>query len=372
MSQQMKSIYPKVIAGQNLIRLSNGTFYIGTSRKGHNFPDSEQFRFLQYCNGDRDLNQISTIIGTQISSLYNYLDVGLKQGYLQSITPSAKLTNIKGAVGNFGRSIENQQDQTLTRRQVEIDFISAQSLDGPQTLQNRSTKVILIFGSNKFAFALLAALHASGFNNARVIGSFGKDSGQIKAEDISGGVIQPADVGSTLAQLSKRVLREHQLPHLGARDRFDHAEPELIIAMQPIPADYQQRWLSESTPHLVIGPIIDNQIDIGPLIIPGKSPCLRCIDLSAASNAIAPEIAMLKYLNQVDALPAAVLSLVVGYAAIAAANFLDQARQSANLLSNSALRVNLSQICKQSHIFWQANPMCGCGADLGEYAGANL
>jgi len=371
MIQQIKSNYPKVVAGQNLIRLSNGSFYIGTSRKGHNFPDSEQFRFLQYCNGDRDLTQISTIIGTEISNLYKYLDIGLKQGYLQLISPPARPAITKGAVGNFDGAVENHQDKNLTRRQIEIDFISAQSLDGLQTLQNRSKKLILIFGSNKFAFALLAALASSGFNNAKVIGSFGRDSGQIKADDISGGVIQPADVGSTLNQLSKRVLREHQLPQVGTRDLFEHTQPDLIIAMQPIPADYQQRWLSESTPHLVIGPIIDNQIDIGPLILPGKSSCLRCIDLSAASNAISPEIAMLKYLNQVESLPASVLSLIVGYTSIAAANFLDQASQSANLLRSSALRVNLSQICKQSHIFWQANPMCGCGADLGEYAGAN-
>ncbi len=371
MIQQIKSNYPKVVAGQNLIRLSNGSFYIGTSRKGHNFTDSEQFRFLQYCNGDRDLTQISTIIGGEISNLYKYLDIGLKQGYLQLISPPAKTAITKGAVGNFDGAGENHQDKNLTRRQIEIDFISAQSLDGRQTLQNRSKKLILIFGSNKFAFALLAALASSGFNNAKVIGSFGRDGGQIKADDISGGVIQPADVGSTLNQLSKRVLREHQLPQVGVRDVFEHKQPDLIIAMQPIPADYQQRWLSESTPHLVIGPIIDNQIDIGPLILPGKSSCLRCIDLSAASNAISPEIAMLKYLNQVDSIPASVLSLIVGYTSIAAANFLDQATQSASLLWGSALRVNLSQICKQSHIFWQANPMCGCGADLGEYAGAN-
>lgn len=371
MNLQIKSLYPKVIAGQNLIRLSNGSFYIGTSRKGHNFADSQQFRFLQYCNGNRDIDQISVIIGSEIINLHNYLNFGLKQGYLQLISPTVRVTTSKGAVGSFDSSAIALQDTSMTRRQVEIDFLSAQGLDGLQTITNRSKKRVLIFGSNKFAFALLAALHSCGFNNARVIGSFGKDSGQIKADDICGGVIQPADVGSTLTQLSKRVFREHQLPHVGVKDLYEHSEPDLIIAMQPIPADYQQRWLSESTPHLVIGPIIDNQIDIGPLVLPGISACLRCLDLSAASNAIAPEIAMLKYLSQMESLPTAVLSLVVGYTTLAATNFLDQAEQAGNLLSSSALRVNLSQICKQTHIFWQANPMCGCGADLGEYAGAN-
>jgi hypothetical protein len=374
MNLQIKSMFPKLVAGQNLIQLSNGTFYIGSSRSGHNFFENEQFRFLQYCNGSHDLLQISKIIGSDIKVLSHYLAIGVKNKYLQILNPLTETPLEKGAVGNFGNRLGSKADKNLTRREIEADFISAQGADGLQTLNARANKEILIFGSNKFAFALLAALYASGFNNSSVIGSFGKDGGQITADDISGGVIAPSDVGSTLNQLSKRISREHQLIHKPAQDlsainQSSNKAPSLIIAMQPVPADYQQRWLSESTPHLVIGPIIDYQIDIGPLILPGQTPCLRCIDLAAISNAIAPEIATLKYLNQLDSLPAAVLSLVVGYTCLAAASYLDQVGPTSNLLTASALRVNLSQICKQSHIFWQGNSMCGCGADLGEYAG---
>ena len=373
MNLQIKSVYPKLASGQNLIQLSNGSFYIGSSRSGHNFFENEQFRFLQYCNGTHDLLQISKIIGSDIKVLSNYLAIGINNKYLQILKPT-EASSEKGAVGNFGNGMASKKTKNLTRREIEADFIGAQGGDGSQILNARASQEILIFGSNKFAFALLAALHASGFNQALVIGSFGKDGGQITADDLSGGVITPSDVGSTLSQLGKRISREHQLIYKATRDisalnQSGNKAPALIIAMQPVPADYQQRWLSESTPHLVIGPIIDNHIDIGPLILPGKSPCLRCIDLSAISNAIAPEIATLKYLNQLDCLPAAVLALVVGYTCLAAANFLDQVGPESNSLIASALRVNLTQICKQSHIFWQGNSMCGCGADLGEYAG---
>jgi len=373
MNLQTKSVFPKLASGQNLIQLSNGSFYIGSSRSGHNFFENEQFRFLQYCNGTHDLLQISKIIGSDIKILSNYLAIGIDNKYLQILKPTEAPLE-KGAVGSFGNGMASKKTKNLTRREIEADFISAQGGDGSQILNARASQEILIFGRNKFALALLATLHASGFNNALVIGSFGKDSGQITADDLSGGVITPSDVGSTLSQLGKRISREHQLIHKATRDisavnQSGDKTPALIIAMQPVPADYQQRWLSESTPHLVVGPIIDNHIDIGPLILPGKSPCLRCIDLSAISNAIAPEIATLKYLNQLDCLPAAVLALVVGYTCLTAANFLDQVGPESNSLTASALRVNLTQICKQSHIFWQGNSMCGCGADLGEYAG---
>lgn len=154
--------------------------------------------------------------------------------------------------------------------------------------------------------------------------------------------------------------------------------------MQPIPADYQQRWLSESTPHLVIGPIVENQIEIGPIVLPGKTTCLRCIDLTAAANALTPEIASLNYLNSFERLPSGVLALSVGLATLFATQFLDlDLNQDLDLEANSnqvegnlfrhplissALRIDLSNPCKQSHIRWQPNSVCGCGADLAQYA----
>jgi len=214
----------------------------------------------------------------------------------------------------------------------------------------------------------LATLQSAGFSKSRVIGSFGKDQLQLSADDISGGVIQSSDVGSTISQISKRISREHQLVNAGNQHQVANSNPALIIAMQPIPADYQQRWLSESTPHFVIGSIIENQIEIGPIILPGKTTCLRCMDLTAAANALTPEIASLNYLTSAERLPAGVLALTVGLVALFVTQFLDTDAESLSPLISSALRIDLANPCKQSHIRWQPNSMCGCGADLAQYA----
>ena len=153
--------------------------------------------------------------------------------------------------------------------------------------------------------------------------------------------------------------------------------------MQPIPADYQQRWLSESTPHLVVVSVIENQLEIGPLVLPGKTTCLRCIDLTAAANALTPEIASLNYLNSFERLPAGVLALSVGLLTLFSTQYLDllsvnEAVEDLDLkvgsylnqhpLISRALRIDLSDPCKQTHIQWQPNSVCGCGADLAQYA----
>lgn len=396
MQMQKLNETPIIRPGNHLIQLINGGYYIGSSRKGFCFNEVERFRFLQYCNGKRDLVEISKVIGTDIAVLNQFLLAGLASQYLINLNPSKSANQINSEVGSFGSSSANESSKLKTRRDCDYDFYlranklilknyatsstATTALDGsnssPNSVKlsssdlfaNRASKEVLIFGSNQFTIQLLATLQSAGFSKSRVIGSFGKDQLQLSADDISGGVIQSSDVGSTISQISKRISREHQLVNVGNQHQVASSNPALIIAMQPIPADYQQRWLSESTPHFVIGSIIENQIEIGPIILPGKTTCLRCIDLTAAANALTPEIASLNYLTSAERLPAGVLALTVGLVALFATQFLDTNSESLSPLISSALRIDLANPCKQSHIRWQPNSMCGCGADLAQYA----
>ncbi len=370
--------HPIISPGNQLIQLINGTYYIGSSRRGFCFNEAERFRFLQYCNGKRELHEISKIIGTDFSILNQFLIDGISNRYLINLSQSSSLIAANSEIGSFGTDKEQNSSNLKTRRDCEYDFYlrrgrSKQSLDSVKTpaelFNNRAKQEILIFGTNQFTIQLLATLQSAGFSRSRVIGSFGKDHSQVIADDLSGTVIQSSDVGSTITQISKRISREHQLVNVGNLQLSGNAKPSLIIAMQPIPADYQQRWLSESTPHLVIGAIIENQMEIGPMVLPGSTTCLRCIDLTAVASALAPEIATLNYLNSFERLPASALAMLVGAVTIFATEFLDSnAKTLKHPLISAALRIDLANPCKQSHIRWQPNPMCGCGADLAQYA----
>ena len=402
-SMQMQKLerYPFIRPGNQLIQLINSGYYIGSSRRGFCFNEAERFRFLQYCNGKRDLAEISKIIGTDISILKQFLFDGLANRYLVNLSINSNNSLPNTEIGSFGSTKELIAGNLKTRRDCEYDFylrkdIPAQGSDtsskpSPSELfSSRAKQEILIFGTNQFSIQLLATLQATGFSRSKIIGSFGKDHSQVIADDLSGTVIQSSDVGSTISQISKRVTREHQLVNLGNVQIASNSKPALIIAMQPIPADYQQRWLSESTPHLVIGSIIENQMEIGPIVLPGQTTCLRCIDLTFVANSLTPEIATLNHLNALERLPAAVLATLVGMVTTFAATFLDinsgssiysdksvNSNNSFNALKenlaphpliSSALRIDLANPCKQAHIKWQPNSMCGCGADLAQYA----
>lgn len=386
-SMQMQRLekYPIICPGNQLIQLINGSYYIGSSRRGFCFAEVERFRFLQYCNGQREIKEISKIIGTDTEILNKYLSEGLSSGYLINILQSLGASNSNSMIGNFGTNIDKTQPTIKTRRDCEYDSYLRKS-KFPQKINSvktpaeffnyRATQEILIFGTNQFTIQLLATLQSAGFSRSRIIGSFSKDHSQVIADDISGGVIQSSDIGTTISQISKRVSREHQLVNLGNQQISNKDKPALIIAMQPIPADYQQRWLSESTPHLVIGAIIENQLEIGPIVLPGISTCLRCIDLTFVANALTPEIATLNHLAAFERLPASVLAILVGMVSTFASTFLDLAAGANNLtihpLTSAALRIDLANPCKQAHIRWQPNSMCGCGADLAQYANGEV
>jgi hypothetical protein len=384
---QSLNMNPIIRPGNHLIQLINGDYYIGNSHKGFCFNEVERYRFLQHCDGKRSLAEISKIIGTELSLINLFLQAGLTSKYLINISQPQTFNKINSGVNTFGSTSNLGFNKLKTRRDCDYDFylkrddsihkeeiVDSMAVDvqakaaSTDLFINRAGKEILIFGSNQFTVQLFAALQSVGFSKSRVIGSFGKDQLQLCADDIAGGVIQSSDVGSTISQISNRISREHQLVNSEYQRQVAISQPSLIIAMQPVPADYQQRWLSESTPYFVVGSVIENQIEIGPIVLPGKTTCLRCKDLTLVANALSPEIASIDYLNGAERLPSGVLSLTVGLVTLFATQFLDQECDIASPLISSALRIDLANPCKQSHIKWQPHPMCGCGADLAQYA----
>ena len=99
---QKLNTYPIIRPGNQLIQLINGSYYIGSSRRGFCFDEIERFRFLQYCNGRRDLEEISKIIGTEISVLNQFLQTGLLNQYLVNLISSSSASQINSEVGTFG------------------------------------------------------------------------------------------------------------------------------------------------------------------------------------------------------------------------------------------------------------------------------
>jgi hypothetical protein len=126
--------------------------------------------------------------------------------------------------------------------------------------------------------------------------------------------------------------------------------------------------MSTRTPHVIINPPVGDTIDIGPLVLPGVTPCSRCLYLHQMESAgfTPSQSSPLSAENvSVDSLtPISTAHLVAGVISSIALNYLDQIpdpiERGRDLLIGKTLRYRFSQITKPQVVECDFHPLCGC------------
>jgi hypothetical protein len=153
--------------------------------------------------------------------------------------------------------------------------------------------------------------------------------------------------------------------------------PDLIISTESIPQETIQSWLSENIVHLPISNLAENKIVIGPIVIPGKTPCLNCLNLWRADQF--PHHNSFEILAALDSgegkgleLPAAQVALLTGLITTQVIQYCtslaSEDSNSAVKLIGATLAINLfdplGSISSSDETFgyryWQPHISCGC------------
>ena len=168
--------------------------------------------------------------------------------------------------------------------QLEADSITFRNgvVDGGLSAISRRAKFkILIFNTNRIAIHIAGALKAAGFEELIIIDRSPRNhrSRYVQGEDLNGGYFRKSEI----LHLKEPLIDELCSPGLsGERRKIDL--PDLIIAAGSPNFDAQQRWMSEATPHFIVEYENSAEVRIGPLVIPGKTPCLECIEVSEVES----------------------------------------------------------------------------------------
>ena len=391
----MDSKFPALRPGVNFFKIAGQScsdIYVGFSNRGIELKFEIAEQLLRLFDGSRSLANITSIIETdqdqatkssqvcenQISQILQILQILSEERLIEFRTSPLpnQLPKKELPAANLVNSLNRMRaEENLYSWHPQADTgISVETLIG-----KRRNFSIMIYGRNRLALSLFAVLQASGFTQVKLTdrtNSTGNDSiAQIEPSDVCGLAIRGSDVGLRKPLVLADLARNSQLFPTGdlALPAFP-VIPDLIISTQSVPQETMQNWLSENIVHLPISNLIENKIVIGPIVIPGKTPCLNCLNLWRAERF--PHHNSFEILVALDCgegkgleLPSAQVALLTGLITtqvIQYCSLLDSVE--AVKLVGATLAINLfdplDSISSDDETFgyryWQPHISCGC------------
>lgn len=403
--------YPALKPGVQFFRVAGedcSDVYVGFSNRGIELKFEIAYELLALFDGSRSLGSIISEI-SEISEI----ETDSKSRELISETLQALSTErlIEFRSSPFPKLLLKKEFQAVNvvnssnRMRAEENLyswhpdVSAQQ-DAQTLIGHRRNFSIIIYGRNRLALSLFAVLQASGFALVKLTdraGSVSDDSVvQIEPSEVCGLAIRGSDVGLRKALVIADLARNSQLFPL---EKLEFPlKPDFIISTESIPQETMQLWLSDAIAHLPISNLIENRVVIGPIVIPGETPCLNCLSLWRSDQY--PHHNSFEILSALDSgegkgleLPSAQVALLTGLIATHVIQFCTSqnsaAHNATSKLIGATLAINLfdpidsgasSSLDNEGYLgnqtslnnqasldnqgfgyrYWQPHPSCGC------------
>lgn len=228
---------------------------------------------------------------------------------------------------------------------------------GAAVLARRRATFARVYGAGRVGACVTTFLAASGVAWVSCL-----DSGATEPADVTPAGLGAADVGTSRVEGVARAVRR-VAPEVRTANDARRVPDLAVITGRPDPV-LVATLMHDRVPHLVVD--ADEAIGVvGPLVLPGRTACGRCVDLSKAARDPAwPRI--LAQASGIGVTPSGAracdTALAAATSALAAAQslaFIDRAGQPA--AANGTLEVVLPEWQWQRR-GWPPHPACTCGA----------
>lgn len=228
------------------------------------------------------------------------------------------------------------------------DLGSLRLVRGPQSdeaVRRRLAALVVVEGAGRVGATVAALLAAAGVGAVEVV-----DDGITRPEDCGVGGLPPSAVGTPRGEAARTLLPGEP----SARTRL----PELVV-LTPAPG-VPLGEAPRLVPHLLAE--VRGEVGVvGPLVSPGSSACLRCLDLTRADrDPDWPLIALQlgEPVRGVQPCDSGLALAVAAQTALQALAFLDAASLPATVGGTLELVLPDWRWRRRS---WQLHPDCGCG-----------
>lgn len=147
----------------------------------------------------------------------------------------------------------------------------------------RRTAAVGILGLGRLGLLTALGLSAAGIGRLVL-----DDPGAVTRDDLGLGGYTLRDVGSMRRVAAARVVAEsasaghgsHPAPARPHDVPLSGLDALVVVTHEDLAPDRTWRLMGERVPHLVVR-CSPQAVDISPLVVPGRTPCLRCVTLHA-------------------------------------------------------------------------------------------
>ena len=252
-----------------------------------------------------------------------------------------------------------QLQSKITPELSATTWITGVNDGGVEVLTNRRMALIEISGENRVATQLYGILLASGVTQTKMASASRRDRARIGNQDMCAGLLTSSDVGSNFQHTLEDKARELAL--FPSKDKSGADEiPEVFLKVF-IGNGHEAliaQSMSEDEIHLIVAAPDGPSIDIGPLVIPGKSACSRCVTLARSDqHSLSREIDIFRSTHTELEIPVTVAHFVAAQIASEILRFIDTKK---SVLISTRVRTNYLDVCNPQHIRFARHPLCGC------------
>ncbi len=209
----------------------------------------------------------------------DYLELGLTTSHLENLEEIAKVSPSRSQeVINRLTPVLWQSRQTLSvedveERFAEISRIFLQGGDPAKTLRQRLSQKIYVEKLDATGFTICKAFDLAGIGKLISL-----DQKRIQLPDVGPLSFAKAQLGIPRVKAAQYLLGKKLEFHSRMSKSLDELSAAVLIANDVVHPSNYQRWLSRDVPHIAI--CFDEEgVEVSPLIIPGRTPCIGCQEL---------------------------------------------------------------------------------------------
>ncbi|HET9172662.1 MAG TPA: TOMM precursor leader peptide-binding protein [Actinospica sp.] len=264
---------PVLKPGLGRVWLDANTLQLGRGARGRiHRLDSAERMFLEALDGTRDTDSLLSY-GARLG-----LTSERSMGLLNRLA-------LEGALDDASLPTPALASLSVAERARVGPLVSALGLrnrlpgGGPRALERRAWQHVVVHGLGLLGAQVARQLAAAGVGVVRPV-----DANPADHRDTGPGAIDPAHVGKRRQESVGRVIqRDTPSARIAPTHETRRADLVVVAPVERYPVELFESLMSDGVPHLLVRPAED-EVLVGPLVLPGRTPCVHCADLRLSES----------------------------------------------------------------------------------------